>query len=92
MPGVYVAACPKICILNEQDARSLEFGGIAHKCSSRRHHHFSRSKVDAMVKSGELVWVGKHKRVATFRNARKWAVAPSRDGNVVVRVYQLVRG
>ena len=63
---------PKVCILNEDDARSLTYGGIAHKCSSRRHHHYSKSKADALVKAGELVWLGKHKKVATFRNARSW--------------------
>jgi predicted GIY-YIG superfamily endonuclease len=63
---------PKVCILNEDDARSLTYGGIAHKCSSRRHHHYSKSKADALVKAGELVWLGKHKKVATFQNARSW--------------------
>ena len=58
---------PKVCILNEDDARSLTYGGIAHKCSSRRHHHYSKSKADVLVKSGELVWLGKHKKIATFR-------------------------
>jgi hypothetical protein len=65
-------AGPKVCILNEDDARSLTYGGIAHKCSSRRHHHYSKNKADALVRAGELVWLGKHKKVATFRNARSW--------------------
>ncbi len=53
---------PKVCILNEDDARSLTYGGIAHRCSSRRHHHYSKSKADVLVKAGELVWLGKHKK------------------------------
>jgi hypothetical protein len=63
---------PIVCILNEDDAKSLICGGIAHKCSSRRHHHYSKSQADALVKAGELVWLGKHKKIATFKNARSW--------------------
>ena len=35
---------PKVCILNEDDARSFTYGGIAQKCASRRHHHYGKSK------------------------------------------------
>jgi hypothetical protein len=84
----------KVCILNEGDARSLSFGGIAHKCSSRRHHHYSRKKTEELVKSGELVWLGKHKRLATFRNARSWEKTYTRNqfGEVIHCGMQLVRG
>jgi hypothetical protein len=85
---------PKVCILHEDDARSLVCGGIAHKCSSRRHHHYTKSKVDALVKAGELVWLGKHKQVATFRNARSWIKTYTRNqyGEVITCGMQLVRG
>jgi hypothetical protein len=84
----------KVCILNEDDARSLAFGGIAHKCSSRRHHHYSKAKVDELVKAGELIWLGKHKKVATFRNARSWIKTYTRNqfGEVLHCGMQLVRG
>jgi hypothetical protein len=85
---------PKVCILNEDDARSFTFGGISHKCSSRRHHHYSRTKVDELVKTGELIWLGKHKKVATFRNARSWRKTYTRNqfGEVIRCGMQLVRG
>ena len=85
---------PKVCILNEDDARSFTYGGIAHKCSSRRHHHYGKSKVDTLVKTGELVWLGKHKKIATFRNARSWIKTYTRNqyGEVITCGMQLVRG
>lgn len=83
-----------VCILNEGDARSFTFGGIAHKCSSKRHHHYSRKEVVELVKAGELVWLGKHKKVATFRNARSWIKTYTRNeyGEVIYCGMQLVRG
>jgi predicted GIY-YIG superfamily endonuclease len=85
---------PKVCILNEDDDQSLIYGGIAHKCSSRRHHHYLKSKADALVKEGELVWLGKHKKVATFCNARSWIKTYQRNqyGEVITCGMQLVRG
>ena len=85
---------PKVCILNEDDARSLTYGGIAHKCSSRRHHHYSKRKADALVKAGELVWLGKHKKAATFRNARSWikVYIYNEFGEVIYCTMQLVQG
>ena len=47
----------RVCILNEVDARAFA-ADIGHKCSSRRHHHFRRADAAALVKAGELVWVG----------------------------------
>ena len=83
---------PIVCILNEEDARALTSWGIAHKCSSRRHHHYSKNKVDALVKAGELVWLGKHKKVATFKNARSWIKTYRRNryGEVITCGMQLV--
>lgn len=85
---------PKVCILNEDDARSLTYSGIAHKCSSRRHHHYMRSKADELVKAGELVWLGKHKRVATFRTVQSWVKVYVRNefGEVISCGMQLVQG
>lgn len=85
---------PKVCILNEDDARSLTYGGISHKCSSRRHHHYSKAKAEGLVKAGELMWIGKHKKVATFMNARSWCkvYVRNRAGEVLYASMQLVRG
>jgi hypothetical protein len=85
---------PIVCILNEEDARSLTSLDIAHKCSSRRHHHFSKSEADALVKAGELTWLGKHKKIATFKNARSWVKVYTRNCYVEVITcgMQLVRG
>jgi hypothetical protein len=83
-----------ICIVDEEEARALTHAGIAHRCSSRRHHHYSRAMVDGLVKCGELVWVGKHKKVATFLNARSWIKTYTRNefGEVISCGMQLVRG
>jgi hypothetical protein len=50
--------------------------------------------VDVLVKDGELVWLGKHKRLATFRNARSWIKTYTRNqyGEVITCGMQLVRG
>lgn len=84
----------KICILNEDDARSFVHGGIEHKCSSRRHHHYSRAKADALVRAGELMWLGKHKRIATYTNARTWMKVYTRTslGATLYCGMQMVRG
>lgn len=88
MPG------PIVCVLNEEEARLLITGGIAYKCRSRRHQHAAKTIVDALVAAGELVYVGKHKNLATFRDARSWRKKYLRNkrGEVVVCTMQLVRG
>jgi hypothetical protein len=83
-----------VCILNEDDAKSFNNAGIAHRCSSRRHRHYSKNEADALVMAGELMWLGKHKRVATFKNARSWVKIYTRNcyGEVITCGMQLVRG
>ena len=85
---------PKVCILNEEDARAFTCGDIAHRCSSRRHHHFRRERVNGLVKSGDLVWIGKHKKAATYREPRAWVKVYIRNryGEVLWSGMQLVRG
>jgi hypothetical protein len=85
---------PIVCILNEAAARRFTCGGIAHKCSSRLHRHYKRNEAVALVKAGELVWLGKHKNVATFRDARSWIKIYTRDGHgeVITCGMQLVPG
>ncbi|MGB8535424.1 MAG: hypothetical protein WCD57_03345 [Acidobacteriaceae bacterium] len=50
--------------------------------------------MDALVKAGELAWLGKHKRFATFRNARSWIKTYTRNeyGEVITCGMQLVPG
>jgi hypothetical protein len=85
---------PIVCILDEDDARSFSCGGIAYKCSSRLHHHFKRNEAVALVKAGDLVWLGKHKNVATYRNARTWVKVYVRNefGEVIWCGMQWVSG
>lgn len=92
--GATKARAAKVCILNESDARLFTYAGIEHKCSSRRHHHYSRNKVDTMVRAGELVWLGKHRKIAAFRNARSWMKVYRRNayGETLSCNMQLVRG
>jgi hypothetical protein len=87
-------ACPSICILSEMDAQSLVYGGIAYRCATRRHHHYSRTKVNELVKAGELIWLGKHKKIATFLNARSWIKVYIRNeyGEVISCGMQLIPG
>lgn len=83
-----------ICILNEDEARSMTHGGMGHKCRSRRHRHYSKRDVEALVKAGDLVWLGRHKRVATYANARSWVKTYQRNewGEVISCGMQLVPG
>jgi hypothetical protein len=83
-----------VCILNKEEARSFVHGGIAHKCSSRRHHHYCKKEADALVQAGDLVWLGKHKKVAAFRNVHSWMKTYSYNeyGEVLYCGMQLVAG
>jgi hypothetical protein len=83
-----------VCILNEEDARSFSCADIAHRCASRRHHHYTKKEVEALVKAGELVWLGKHRKAAAFRNARSWIKTYTRNqyGEVITCGMQLVPG
>jgi hypothetical protein len=85
---------PKVCILREHDIKSFNYGGIAHKCSSKRHRHYPRSMAAALVEAGELVWMGKHKNVATFKNTCRWLKIYCRNeyGEVITCGMQLVPG
>jgi hypothetical protein len=84
----------KVCILSESDARLFLYAGIGHKCNSRRHHHYAKSKVEALVKSGDLVWLGKHRKLATYRAPQSWAKVYRKNefGEVLSCGMQLVRG
>jgi hypothetical protein len=84
---------PFVCILNEDEARSFKFG-ISYRCSSRRHHHYSRKAAIELVKAGELVWVGKHQKAAAFRTPHRWVKVYVRNefGEVIYCCMQLVEG
>ena len=44
--------------------------------------------------AGELIWLGKHKKIAMFKNARSWVKIYTRNryGEVITCGMQLVRG
>jgi hypothetical protein len=86
--------CWKVCILSESDAQLFLYAGIGHKCNSRRHHHYAKSKVEALVKSGDLVWLGKHRKLATYRRPRSWAKVYRKNqfGEVISCGMQLTDG
>ncbi len=86
--------CCKVCILSESDARLFLHAGIGHKCNSRRHHHYAKSKVEALVKSGDLIWLGKHRKLATYRSPRSWAKVYRKNqfGEVISCGMQLTHG
>ena len=46
------------------------------------------------MKTGELLWLGKHKKAATFRNARSWikVYVYNEFGEVIYCTMQLVQG
>jgi hypothetical protein len=84
----------KICVLSESEGRFLAYRGMAYKCSRGRHQHIPRNVADMLVQAGELTWLGKHKRVATYKNARTWMKVYTRNrcGEVDTCGMQLVRG
>jgi hypothetical protein len=86
--------CGKVCILSESDARLFLYAGIGHKCNSRRHHHYAKNKAEALVKSGDLVWLGKHCKLATHSNPASWVKVYRRNhsGEVISCGMQLVHG
>lgn len=68
---------PKVCILDEQAAGSVRTG-IAYTCRRRGHPHYSRAQVERLVRSGEMVWIGKHCKLAAFVRSQTWRKVFSR--------------
>lgn len=84
-----IAREPKVCILDEQAASNVR-AGIAYRCQRRGHPHYSRKQVESLVRSGEMTWIGKHRKLAAFVRSQTWSKVFSkfhahcdRDGNVI---------
>lgn len=85
-----------VCIVAESEHQRFIAVNIGHKCRSLRHMHYARHKVDRLVKTGEMTWVGKHKQVAMYKHHLTWAKIYNRMHNVMGEVIstgmQLVKG
>ena len=64
----------RICLLSAKDAEHLEEYQISQPCQGPgcRHTHHSREQIAALVKSGDLRWVGGSENVAAWGNPREW--------------------
>lgn len=67
----------KVCILDEHAASEVR-AGIAYRCNRRGHPHYSRAQVESLVRTGEIVWIGKHRKLASFVRSRTWRKVFSR--------------
>jgi len=63
----------KVCVLSESESRKFEGAGIGYKCSSGLHRHYTRSKADQLVASGEAEFVGVGKNILRYLQAKTWA-------------------
>jgi hypothetical protein len=81
----------RVCLLSARDARWLEDHGVSQPCfgSSCTHAHHTRARIEVLVKSGELRWIGESKNVAAWPEARVWKGVPS-GGPMGPKVMQLV--
>ena len=68
----------RICILGEYEARRFENRDTTlHRCSNSGHPHYTRSRVEQLVKDGQLEWVGVGRKIAKFVTGRTWVIKPS---------------
>ena len=85
-----------ICIVPANEKDRYETVGLAHRCRSLKHLHYSAGKVDRLVKSGEMAWIGRHHKVAMYKRHLSWAKVYNRMHNVMGEVItvgmQLVKG
>lgn len=71
-----------VCVLDARTAKKLleqEALHIGFRCRSRLHRHIPAKEAKAMVRAGELVWVGEHHKVATYAEEKVWAKTRSGD-------------
>jgi hypothetical protein len=82
----------KVCALLPKEAKQFEHQGVQYRCNSGQHGHYSRSRADELVKAGQAVWIGKHKRRIKFIEALCWAKVYQRNaaGETTVATMQLV--
>ena len=84
----------RICIVPEVEAAGWANIGIGYHCFSNRHTHYTSNRVKALIEQGQLKWVGKHKKVATWTAHWTWAKVYTRNeaGEVFIANMQLVKG
>lgn len=79
-----IVAKPKrtVCLLDADAAYALEHFNHAQPCYGEKctHQHHLRSTIAALVKAGDLRWVGAGQNVAAWRDARELVVC--RSGNM----------
>ena len=64
----------RVCLLSALDARHLADYGVSQPCHGPqcRHRHHTRERIEALVKSGDLAWVGEGQNVAAWPDPREW--------------------
>jgi hypothetical protein len=83
-----------VCIVPASDKDRYANVGLEHRCRSLRHMHYSRGKVERLVKAGEMAWVGKHHKIAMYKRHLSWAKVYNRNfvGEVFTAGMQLISG
>ncbi len=81
----------RVCLLSARDARWLEEYGVGQPCHGPgcTHAHHTRARINALVASGDLRWIGHSENVAAWPDARVWKGVPS-GGPMGPPVLQLV--
>jgi len=69
----------RVCLLSARDARWLRDHGISQPCFGPgcTHSHHTRARIEMLVKSGDLEWIGESKNVACWPDPREYKGARS---------------
>lgn len=80
----------RVCLLSTEAAYALEQFHVSQPCSGDgcNHAHHTRDRINALVKSGDLRWVGAGENVAAWVDGRVWKGVPSEG----YQTMQLVEG
>ena len=80
----------RICLLSTEAANALEQFFVSQPCHGDKctHAHHTRSRIVALVKQGDLRWVGAGENVAAWVDGRTWKGVPSQG----YQTMQLVSG
>lgn len=78
-----------ICVMTEAQVRRFDSITINHRCTSTDHWHWKKAKVEALVESGDMQWVGMHRKVAKVIRERSWQKTMCKGFGPTM---QLVRG
>jgi hypothetical protein len=80
-----------VCILGGYQARKFEGRDLSrYRCGADQGHHahYTRSRVLHLIAEGQLEWVGRFGKIATFVQGKTWKKVPSD----AVHTMQLVPG